>query len=300
MIKKSMKNNIDTVTTCHIYENVKNTWPQISELLWIAENELKWACDIMWSSISQIENIINKFKWEENALWKISSSEEISWEEKCARVNEVIQEVLNIILNSKETNELVVKKLNETKNGLLESKVRIEQHTKMAFFDELTGSPNRYKYSEDIEKLKQELEDLKINYITYSILDIDFFKKINDTYWHKIGDLVLKTFAYELNNTLQSFNISDNDTLSFYRFWWEEFVIVSTLEKEKIYDIIDSFREIISKKRYKSKLFEWSLCFTFSGWVESTNIINNVDHLYSEADKKLYVAKQKWRNQIVL
>ncbi|MES9847598.1 MAG: GGDEF domain-containing protein, partial [Candidatus Thiodiazotropha sp.] len=87
-----------------------------------------------------------------------------------------------------------------------------------AFLDSLTGVKNRSAFDEnfsrDIEFNRRKLSDLSL-----LVLDIDFFKKINDHYGHAVGDMVLKEIATTVEHTIRS-----SDAL--YRYGGEEFVVV--------------------------------------------------------------------------
>ena len=80
---------------------------------------------------------------------------------------------------------------------LLEEKVkeRTRELTQLAYFDPLTGLPNRKKFSEEVERM---LADPGIREFTLLLLDLDRFKSVNDALGHGVGDELLKQLAERL------------------------------------------------------------------------------------------------------
>lgn len=105
----------------------------------------------------------------------------------------------------------------------------------MAFYDELTGLPSR-------RALKQDMMKLGMKY-TIAMLDIDFFKKFNDTYGHDTGDEVLKLVASVIRNV--------NGGGKAYRYGGEEFTLLFPgKSKETALSYLEELRENVSKKGY--------------------------------------------------
>lgn len=161
----------------------------------------------------------------------------------------------------------------------------------LAFYsnhDPLTGLLNRRGFDTSFSALK---EIYKRNKVPFSILfiDIDHFKKINDTYGHDIEDKVLS----ELAKILQE-NLRKSDLIV--RWGGEEFVIIlGNTDKEKAKKIAEKIR--LAVERYHKKNLPH---FTVSiGVVTADKVDFDIDLLFRKADEALYEAKKSGRNKVV-
>ncbi len=174
----------------------------------------------------------------------------------------------------------------------------IQDSYSMAFLDELTGLPSR-------RSLKYELMKLSGKY-TIAMLDIDFFKKFNDTYGHDVGDQVLKMVAGCIKNVTGGGKP--------FRYGGEEFTVVfpNKVLKEA-FPHLEELREAVSKKgfihssadRLKNKTQNGrgktesgkQLFVTISiGAAERSDKYRLPDEVIKAADAALYRAKKKGRN----
>lgn len=130
--------------------------------------------------------------------------------------------------------------------------------------------------------------------------DIDFFKSVNDTYGHAIGDLVLKTTAKTIKKELRQY-----DTAS--RYGGEEFAILlpnTPLEEAK--KVAMRLREKIEKKKiniseYKIKdIKEISVTISIGVSEFDPKMMKDPEELYQKADKGLYIAKESGRNKVIV
>jgi diguanylate cyclase (GGDEF)-like protein len=99
-----------------------------------------------------------------------------------------------------------------------------EHIERLAYFDPLTELPNRQRCIETAEKLFAEAAQLQQS-VAVIYLDLNNFKRVNDTFGHAVGDAVLRTVAAKLSHTLHSFQTSGAH-LSVARFGGDEFVIL--------------------------------------------------------------------------
>jgi diguanylate cyclase (GGDEF)-like protein len=95
----------------------------------------------------------------------------------------------------------------------------LERAKRRALIDELTGAYNRRFLEETLAKLVVPDERRRGQVVSLLVIDLDHFKKINDTYGHQVGDLVLKAIAQTLHRTLK-----ESDVLA--RYGGEEFIVV--------------------------------------------------------------------------
>lgn len=124
------------------------------------------------------------------------------------------------------------------------------------------------------------------------IIDIDFFKNVNDTYGHQMGDQVLSAIS-----RLLSQSVREGDAVG--RYGGEEFVIVlNNINIDKAFTIIDSIR-----KGFSSLKFEHNDAFfycTFSAGISASNVYNDATEMMEAADQALYVSKRSGRNKVSL
>jgi polar amino acid transport system substrate-binding protein len=149
--------------------------------------------------------------------------------------------------------------------------------------DKLTSLYNRTKLDSILEK---EIKlSKRYNFpLTIAIVDIDFFKNINDTYGHTIGDIILKEFS---NILLR--NIRETDYLG--RWGGEEFLLIFPQTQDKnAYIITENLRKIIEKYNFSNNI---KVTASF-GIYECKE--QNPTKCLSKADNALYEAKNSSRN----
>lgn len=162
----------------------------------------------------------------------------------------------------------------------------------LANTDALTGVYNR-RYIDS--KLKSELEHGHFYQEDLSILliDIDYFKQINDQYGHLVGDKVLVEFAKSVMKLLRQ----DVDWLG--RYGGEEFIVVLNRTS------INAARMVAERIRYhiESEVFKidhLEIKLTCSVGIASNDLLlHTVDEFIEKADQNLYRAKLNGRNQVV-
>jgi len=169
-------------------------------------------------------------------------------------------------------------------------KLVIEKN-KQAMFDALTGIPNRLSYE---KKVTEEIARWKrfSNPLSLAIWDIDFFKKVNDTYGHKAGDKVLKTVAQLLVKSIRA-----TDYLA--RYGGEEFVmLLPGTRQEETLRLVNKLRQQIENCGFH--YHGDAVKITVSCGVSSFNENDTLGQVFERADKALYRAKENGRNQCVV
>lgn len=165
-----------------------------------------------------------------------------------------------------------------------------ESAEKLAYSDPLTHLSNRRAFFDFGQQMLDQSYQQKTP-LSLIMLDIDYFKKLNDTYGHALGDKALQAFA----NTLQN-HLRPADLLG--RLGGEEFAVLlpNTAETEAL-AIAQTLRQQISQIELEHN--QQFIQFTVSlGVVESNLESTNIDALLAQADKALYVSKNKGRNQV--
>lgn len=160
----------------------------------------------------------------------------------------------------------------------------------LSLTDALTGLYNRRHFNAELEREFMRSKRYGGN-LCIAIIDIDFFKKINDTYGHLCGDYVLKEVAYLI---LGNFRKTD----MVFRYGGEEFVVLMTetsLENSLI--PLERLRKTIENNNFIFKGEKIKVTISIG---TETNHTESTEEFLNNADKALYQAKQSGRNQTVL
>lgn len=183
--------------------------------------------------------------------------------------------------------------MNEILWGKIEEVESLQSQLKeQAIHDPLTGLFNRRFFSESLEKeTSQALRDNST--LSIIILDIDHFKKVNDQYGHKFGDLALQHLAKLLTDNIRSGDIAC-------RFGGEEFVILMpNAETESAFERAEFLR-----KQFEEMIVEFenkSLSCTFSAGVASfPTHADSGESALNLADTALYESKSNGRNRVTI
>ena len=167
--------------------------------------------------------------------------------------------------------------------------LNIKKLENAALADPLTHCYNRRALNNSLDRdiAKAERYGTDISVIMF---DIDYFKKINDTYGHKAGDTVLNSFSKSINATIRK-----NDYLA--RYGGEEFVLVLPETKlHKALELAERLRKIT--ENLEVKFDDKIIKITTSAGVVSYKNGQNKDSLIQKADELLYEAKKQGRNII--
>jgi len=156
--------------------------------------------------------------------------------------------------------------------------------------DELTQLANRRSMKENLNREFFRFQRHG-RYFSLILLDIDFFKKVNDTYGHDAGDLVLKIFSQKLTEMSRKV-----DTVA--RWGGEEFLIL--LPDTSLVQALalgERIRVKIEESVFSYKYEQINI--TCSAGVCSINQSKDLENLLKQADINLYDAKEKGRNRII-
>lgn len=194
-----------------------------------------------------------------------------------------------------EQNELLNEKVNKRTKQLTRAyrslKVKNKELYKLAHTDFLTSIRNRANFFENSIKLlkKSNNENKKFSVL---MIDIDHFKKINDTYGHDTGDKVLIEFCNIVNDIIQK-------DMIFGRLGGEEFAItIFNKEQSSIYKLSEKIRDKCATSQIKVE--DINIQFTISmGVVFKENENESIDEILHKADQLLYKAKNSGRNRVV-
>ena len=166
----------------------------------------------------------------------------------------------------------------------------VEKLTQLSTQDPLTGLKNRRYFT---QRAKAAWQSYKRHNHTFSLLivDIDFFKRINDEYGHQVGDTVLVKIARILEDSLR-----ESDVIA--RWGGEEFLILlPSLNVQEAFWVAEKLRKTVAEHEIDAPPYRVSATITCG--VADIRDYDSVEACIHAIDKKLYVGKESGRNAVV-
>jgi diguanylate cyclase (GGDEF)-like protein len=166
-----------------------------------------------------------------------------------------------------------------------------EQLKRLTNIDHLTNLFNR-RYLAEI--LDSEFVRARRNneYLTLVMVDIDYFKKVNDTYGHQNGDVVLAAVAKLAQRQLRAYD-------SAARYGGEEFVLVipsSSLSGGVL--VAERLRQAVLETSFPPPMEDLTVTVSAGVATYPSPLVDSIDSLFRQADEALYRAKQNGRNRV--
>ncbi|MFA5905219.1 MAG: diguanylate cyclase [Desulfobacula sp.] len=176
---------------------------------------------------------------------------------------------------------------------ITERKTVQEELYRISIHDHLTGICNRRYVFERLDAMVNEFRR-ETRHFSLSIIDLDHFKKINDTHGHQAGDFILREFASILSDCFRPYDLVG-------RYGGEEFVVVAmNIDILQTRNMLERIREVV-----KSRVFDFNgtlIRIAFSAGVANTGETGQemtVENLIQKADERLYLAKNQGRDRII-
>jgi len=192
-------------------------------------------------------------------------------------------------------NELIARVRTQLKKKRYADRLRhnVQLSLEMAITDQLTGLHNRRYMSRHLDTLIQGARKSG-KPIAFLIMDIDFFKAVNDTHGHDIGDEVLRDFAGRISANVRGIDLAC-------RYGGEEFVVVMPdTDVEFAYTVAERLRKSVEQTPFVVSRDPHQLSITISiGIAGSEGNVDSADALLHRADQALYRAKREGRNRVV-
>ncbi|AIL65119.1 Response regulator PleD [Rickettsiales bacterium Ac37b] len=165
-----------------------------------------------------------------------------------------------------------------------------EKLLKQAYTDPLTNLANRRCFFEHLDiEIKGNVRSVSI-----LLIDLDYFKRINDQYGHYVGDQILQGVADKIRSCIRATDIAA-------RLGGEEFgIYLPDTELVKAEEVAQRLRNLINESTFVLQEYNFAINCTVSIGVASTSSISSTTlmDLYKLADKRLYKAKATGRNQV--
>lgn len=208
--------------------------------------------------------------------------------QNASSMENVISFLYNTINNTKNQHQSLSDKLSTTQQEMNQLKEKLASARQEALVDSLTGLLNRRGCDEKLKHLDHS--DIHSSLA----IDIDHFKKVNDTFGHFIGDKVIQRIA----KTIQS-HIGEEDIAV--RFGGEEFVVVmAKTPVNKAINIAEKIRLSVSKMKLKQKgTGAYLPPISVSIGIAQNDKTSEWTSLFEQADNALYQAKNSGRNRCI-
>lgn len=212
---------------------------------------------------------------------------------ECTHLTNLQNQASKSAMQLSESTSKAISAIKEKDERLLENvlqetqklRLEIEKLKESVYKDTLTNVQNRKWLNDNF--LKDDAQKFKDSG-TLAIVDLNYFKIINDTFGHIIGDKVLCYIAGELKKT----------KYSVVRYGGDEFIILfsKSVSAQKAKEILNNLREKILSKKLKSKeeMFQVSFSFGVSEYEASQNFSDTIER----ADKNMYEDKIKIKQRV--
>ena len=202
--------------------------------------------------------------------------------------------VTDYLIRPIDKNELLARARTQIRRRRYHDKLRnmLDKSVSLAYTDPLTGIYNRRYMDSHLDRKIMEIGETN-KPVSVMMLDIDHFKKVNDTYGHGAGDEVLKGVAGRIDGGIRDF-----DLLA--RYGGEEFVVImpSTPADDALM-VAERLRKRLEREPFAVSESDEPLAVTASIGVATTRDANETaEALLGRADKALYQAKDAGRNQV--
>ena len=163
--------------------------------------------------------------------------------------------------------------------------------SRKASYDELTNMYNRYALTQLSNHIIHEAKEVKKPY-SVAIMDIDFFKEVNDTHGHGSGDMVLE----QLSRVLRAYSMRG---IISGRWGGEEFIMICPydIEYEKFAGILERLRVSVENRKFKIENNQ-EINITISIGSNRIDDYAPLEEAVSRADENLYKAKNEGRNRV--
>lgn len=259
------------------YSYVQNTFDDFKRIIWDFADHLSEELNESTSMNGDVNQSLEQLR----EAVESNSIEDLRKKSK---------EFINFYLKHQTSaNERRSKRMENIRKNLYTVKKQLLEANNTMRRDHLTGAHNRRSYDEQIRRYIQ-LHEIDKDPMTLIILDIDFFKKINDNYGHDVGDFILQ----ECVRMIQESFSREEDFIA--RLGGEEFAII--LPGCNTEAAIKKAEEAMARIRKEVFIHaEHQIKFTVSMGIAEIQNHETPEEIYKRADEALYESKQTGRNK---
>jgi diguanylate cyclase len=279
----------------HVYEELSNITHSLGTAIQ-EEEQQRMINTTLHNSVSDGMNTINQALNDHNDIDRLKTAVET----QVQSIQNALKKSLVPKVDSQDslTSQLtaLVERVQNMEEQDADIREQLEQEKVRAVTDTLTGLPNREAYGERVHNEILRWQRYQ-HPLSLAVLDIDFFKKVNDEYGHQMGDKVLKAISTSVANRLREVDFMA-------RFGGEEFVLLlPETTAEEALSLLNRTRERLAKTHMRSKKDdgeETKFTVTVSIGISEFKEGDTADDVFERADKALYEAKESGRNQCLI
>jgi diguanylate cyclase len=289
LFKKEIQDKIEEFITKRFERDKKvviERTSDISKLVFLMEEYLNEAISSNGSGSKNVLNIKEKIEAiniKEHGLEALSKLQN-----ELVNAAASIEKEMNTVTSKLETGRTKVQELEEKVKTLEEELTKTKTENMK---DSLTGLLTRKAFAEEVKKIESAYTRINTQYAVV-FFDLDHFKKINDTYGHECGDVVLSTFGKIVNKSVR-----DHDIVG--RYGGEEFVAIIHFNlNRELLQFLKRIKTIVTENSFIYK--DQKIKVTFSAGVTLRSSYDTYENALQKADMLLYQAKETGRNKIVL
>lgn len=289
LFKKEIQDKIEEFITKRFERDKKvviERTSDISKLVFLMEEYLNEAISSNGSGSKNVLNIKEKIEAiniNENGIEALAKLQN-----ELVNAATLIEKEMNTVTSKLETGKTKVQELEEKVKNL-ENELTKTKTENMK--DSLTGLLTRKAFTEEVKKIESAYARINTQYAVV-FFDLDHFKKINDTYGHECGDVVLSTFGKIVNKSVR-----DHDIVG--RYGGEEFVAIIHFNlNRELLQFLKRIKTIVTENSFVYK--DQKIKVTFSAGVTLRSSYDTYENALQKADMLLYQAKEAGRNKIIL
>ena len=201
--------------------------------------------------------------------------------------------VNDFIMRPVERNELAARVRTQIRRQRYAVELRESVNTTLALAvtDELTGLYNRRYFERHLSMMLEKSQEQERD-MALMLIDLDYFKGVNDTYGHDIGDAVLKEFALRLRRNIRGVDLAC-------RFGGEEFVVLMPdTDFRQAQSVAERVRSAVAEKPFSVGRTDLGITISL-GVALNEHEVDTPEMVLKRADVALYRAKREGRNRVV-
>ncbi len=213
-----------------------------------------------------------------------------AWKQKKQNSKKANQSLLLAVEQLLQSNLWLMQRINSAESQLVDQRREIQRHASASQRDSLTGLWNRRAFDSELQKQIRAWDEQQIPFVLL-LIDVDYFKQINDGFGHPAGDRVLKTVVQVLSRSVRS-------TDALYRYGGDELALIlpnATVENGRL--VAEKIRSAVARLGNFSDL---GVSLSVSCGLAAAQAGDDCASILRRADDALFVSKEHGRNRVSL
>ena len=233
------------------------------------------------SKLSHLRNNVGSYANEKNADIAVEIEKEASGADEIAALSTQVAAMIMELDN-------YMKTLVSTTKELTDQKARADEMDMLATRDALTGIRNKTSYDKEVQRIEWEMANGDKEF-GVAMIDLNFLKRINDTYGHEQGNVAIKKLCNMVCNLFKHSPV--------FRIGGDEFAVILENEDYNCCDaLVAEFNDEIEHSSRNENLEQWERISAAIGVAKyDPSIDNSYDNVFKRADKAMYVRKRQMK-----